>query len=453
MSMNVNARAIISDILWEIYENGEYTHIVLSEALEKYQYLPNVERSFISRTVLGTVERTITIDYIIDCFSKVKVSKMKPFIRNLMRMSTYQIVYMEGVKDYAVCNEAVKLASRRGFSNLKGFVNGVLRTIIREKDGITFPETDTVKKLSVRYSTPEWIVKKWIDAYSEEEAEKILKAQFTDRALTIRCNTVKTDTASLTEKLRNRGIDVTESTLFKEALHIKNYDYLNAVPEFTEGLFSVQDASSMLVCRIAAPVNGNYVIDVCAAPGGKCLHIAEMLGGTGCVDARDVSEHKTELINRNIGRLGISNIKTSVMDAMITDEASVRKADIVIADLPCSGLGILNKKPDIKYRASEEKCRELVKIQKKILAVCSQYVKDGGILVYSTCTLNPEENTGIAEWFAEEYGYAPADIEERVPEALRKYIIRKGCIEIHPDKDSDLDGFFIAAFERRGKKN
>lgn len=449
MNMQVNVRAVALDILLEIYEKGQYTHLVLNEALSKYQYLQGMERSFISRTVLGTVERTITLDYIIDSFSKTKVNKMKPLIRTLLRMSTYQLVYMEGVKDFAVCNEAVKLAMKRGFVSLKGFVNGVLRTISREKNNISYPEgEDVVKNLSVKYSTPEWIVKKWIEAYSVEETIRILGAQFAARPLTVRCNTTKVSPAELTERLIGQGIEVIRNSYFTEALEISGYDYLDKIPEFREGMFSVQDMSSMLVCHVAEPNKDAYVIDVCAAPGGKSLHIAEMLDNTGMVDSRDVSEYKVGLINENISRLGLHNIKTSVRDALNKDSDSIEKADVVIADLPCSGLGIFNKKPDIKYNASEEGCVELAGLQRDILSVCSAYVKKGGLLIYSTCTLNPEENINNARWFAENFDFVQKDISDKIPELLKNRIIDKGCIEIHPDSDNNFDGFFIAAFER-----
>ena len=450
MNTQVNIRAVVLDILLEIYEKEQFSNHVLSDALAKYQYLQGMERSFISRVVLGTVERTITLDYIIDMFSKTKVNKMKPLIRSLMRMSTYQLIYMEGVKDFAVCNEAVKLAVKRGFAPLKGFVNGVLRTISREKNNITYPNgDDTVKNLAVKYSTPEWIVNKWLEAYSYEETVNILEAQYADRPLTIRCNTTKITPSDLAKALRKRDIKVNEDTVFPEALEISDYDYLDKIPEFNEGMFSVQDLSSMMVCHIAQPEKDSYVIDVCAAPGGKSLHIAEILDNTGMVDSRDVSEYKVGLINENIKRLALNNIKTSVKDALQKDSEAVGKADLLIADLPCSGLGIFNKKPDIKYNASEANCKELAKLQRDILSVCADYVKTGGTLIYSTCTLNPEENIENAKWFEKEFPFKLKNIVDNVPLQLRNRIIEEGCIEVHPDKDNNFDGFFIAAFERK----
>lgn len=444
MNMTVNTRSVILDALLEINEKNGYTHIVLSDVLNKYQYLPNVDRSFITRTIMGSVERQITIDYILNLFSKVKVNKMKPVIRNILRMSTYQLVYMEGIKDFAVCDEAVKLATKRGFVNLKGFVNGVLRNIARSKATIELPDD-----LSVKYSTPDWIVKMFIDEFGKDKCEEILQAQYANRPLMIRCNLSKCTSRELAEKLRMQGIKVNEDTILDEALEISEFDYLDKIEEFRNGYFFVQDLSSMLVCHVANVKENDNIIDVCAAPGGKSLHIAEMLNNTGFVDARDVSDKKVSLINQNINRLGLNNVKASVKDARIKDCDSIGKADIVIADLPCSGLGILNKKPDIKYHATMDGCDELSKLQREILSACNEYVKPGGKLVFSTCTINKKENADNVKWFADNYPFEVQNIKELVPKTMHKYIREDGTMQILPDVDNNYDGFFIALLKRK----
>lgn len=450
MNMTVNTRNIILDALIEINEKNGFSHIVLSDVLSKYRFLPGEDRSFISRTILGTVERKITVDYMLNLYSKVKVNKMKPVIRNILRMSVYQLVYMNGVKEFAVCNEAVKLASKRGFATLKGFVNGVLRNILREKENIKFPDKkNEVQYLSVLYSTPEWIVEKWIKDYSFATAEEMLKSQFSNRPLTIRCNTCKCTKEELADRLRNQGITVNDKLCVDEALEISDFDYLEKIKEFCNGDFFVQDLSSMLVCHAAGPKKDNYIIDVCAAPGGKSLHMAEMLAGTGFVDARDVSERKTELINDNIQRLGLKNIKSVVKDARIPDEDAKGRADIVIADLPCSGLGILNKKPDIKYNETPEKCNELSLLQREILRNASEYVKKDGILCYSTCTINKSENEENVHWFINEFPFEIVDIKDRMPENMHRFINEEGMMQIIPDSIGNFDGFFITVLKRK----
>ena len=450
--MQVNTRNVILDILLEVNEKEQYVNLVLSDALRKYQYLSHTERAFISHVVLGSVERKITLDYVIDSFSKVKVKKMKPLIRNIMRMSVYQILYMEGTADFAVCNEAVKLAATRGFSTLKGFVNGVLRNIVRNKQNISYPDRGSSDFLSVKYSVPQWLTDMWLQAYGYENTVSMLDSQFAKRALTIRCNMALTTPDELAERLTNQGISVKRSSHVNEALMISGYDYLEGLAEFNEGLFTVQDASSMLVKYAASPKPGDKVIDVCAAPGGKSLHIAEVIGSEGHIEARDISYAKTALIEENIARMHFNNIDTCVADAMEFDCEWENKADIVIADLPCSGLGILNKKPDIKYHASQEGTEELAKLQRKILGVVSRYVKPGGTLVYSTCTVNPAENTENALHFAGQSGFEIINLKSVIPESIYDCLTEDGFVEIRPGMlDNEFDGFFIAGFKKQEK--
>lgn len=446
----VNVRSIILDMLIQINEENKYSNLVVRAALDKYAYLPHEDRAFMSRVALGTTERKITVDYIIDSFSKISSGKMKPVIRNILRMGVYQIMYMDSVEDYAACSEAVKLSEKRGFGSLKGFVNGVLRNIARNRENIKFPsmEKEPVKCMSVLYSTPEWIVRKWVGYYGCKVTEEILRAQFEDRSLDIRCNTVKISPEELKNRLEARGIRVNRNRYIPEALSIDGYDSLDRIPEFDEGLFFVQDAASMLIASAACPPEDGYVIDLCAAPGGKSTHMAQLIYPGGTVDARDISEAKTCLIEENVRRLGLSNVTVRVSDATMADEASIGKADVVIADLPCSGLGIIGKKPDIKYNASEEGCHELAELQRKILHMASQYVRKGGRLIYSTCTLNREENEENAEWFADNHDYIRDDMEKLMPEGLRGVLIKDNHISVLPG-ESGMDGFFISAFTRK----
>lgn len=457
MKQQVNTRNIILDILLEINEKNQFTHMILSDALKKYQYLSREDRAFISHVVKGCVERLITIDYIINKFSKITTSKMKPVIRNILRMAVYQIVYMEGNADFAACDEAVKLAVRKGFASLKGFVNGVLRNISRNKTQIELPanEGNGIEYLSVCYSTPEWIVAKWINEFGREQTVRMLQAQFAARPLTIRCNTARITAEELAKRLRQRGITVSDNMILPEALAISDYDYLEKIPEFNEGLFFVQDISSMLVCHAAQPQSNSYVIDLCAAPGGKSMHMAEMLAGTGYVEARDVSENKVLKIRENIERLELENVAAIVKDARITDELSIGKADIVIADLPCSGLGILGKKPDIKYNTTPMDCIELVKLQREILKASADYVKPGGVLIYSTCTVNMEENMDNVRWILDNFSFKPDSLDEMLPKSLHSDTTGEGYIQILPgsngesESEEGYDGFFIARFIRK----
>ncbi len=432
MAQSTNTRELILDILIQITRGGEYSHIALKNALDQYQYLEKQERAFIARVVNGTLERMIELDYIIDQFSKVKVSKMKPVIRTILRSAVYQLKYMDSVPASAACNEAVKLAAKRGFGSLRGFVNGVLRNISRNLSDISYPsEEDMLYSFSVRYSVPEWILGQWLAEYGKETVRAMAEEFLKEKPVTVRFHPDRISKEELMRKLKEEGVSVKEDAELPYALHLSGLDYLMKLESFQKGYFQVQDVSSMQVAQWAAPEEGSYIIDVCAAPGGKAIHLAEMLRRTGHVEARDLTEYKIGMIRENILRSGMTNIEAVQMDARLRDEASVGKADIVIADLPCSGLGVLGRKPDLKYKMTQDTQRELVKLQREILSVSAEYVKQGGKLIYSTCTIHKEENEDNAAWFARQF---PEFHLQRERQTL-------------PGRDSG-DGFYIAMFLR-----
>lgn len=448
MTKAINEREIVLEVLLEITEHGMYSHIVLRDVLNKYQYLEKKERSFITRVTEGTLEHMMEIDYILDQFSKVKVKKMKPVIRNIMRSAVYQMKYMDSVPVSAACNEAVKLAVRKGFGSLRGFVNGVLRNVARNLDQIAYP-TEPRQRLSIQYSMPEWILNLWLKAYDSDIVEQMLQAFQRETPLTIRCNLRMVTPKQLKEHLEAEGVTVKVHPYLEYAFHISGFDYLGDLESFQNGEFSVQDISSMLVSELAGPKEGDYVIDVCAAPGGKSLHMAEKLNGSGHVEARDLTEYKVGLIQENIERTGLSNVEAVQQDALIFDETSVGKADIVLADLPCSGLGVLAKKTDLKYKATKEGADSLAKLQREMLKNVQAYVKDEGKLVYSTCTINPAENMDNVHWFLNEYPeFELIDIHGLLCEELQKDVKENGCIQLLPGVHQS-DGFFLACMKKR----
>ena len=465
MTKGTNIRGLALGVLLEVSGGMEYSHVALRNVLEKYQYLEKQERAFLTRLVEGTLERRIWLDYVIDQFSSVKVRKQKPVIREILRLSVYQLQFMDSVPDAAVVSEAVKLAEKKGFRQLKGFVNGVLRNVARNLTELKYPPREqTLSYLSVRYSMPEWIVEDWILAYGEETVKRMLAAFYENRPTTIRVNESRTTPEVLKAKLLRRGVNVSQAPYLPCALQIEGYDYLSALPEFREGLFQVQDVSSMLAVEAAGVKPGDYCIDVCAAPGGKSLYLAEKTGEKGLVDARDLTEYKAELIRENAERLQAENIKVSVRDACVPDKASEGQADVLLADLPCSGLGVLGKKTDLKYRMSREQQQELAALQRKILSVVQAYVKPGGILIYSTCTICQAENEENVRWFLEQYPYEVVSMEDCLPEELlrelsrqqeeksgvgfQKNTVRQGYLQLLPGMQH-CDGFFIAKFRRK----
>lgn len=438
----IDARELAVDILLEIAERGGYSHMVLAQALSKYQFLKKRDRAFVTRVTEGTLEYLIQIDYVIGQYSSVTISKMKPVIRTILRMSVYQILYMDRIPDSAVCNEAVNLAVKRHFQGLKGFVNGVLRAIAREKEVLTFPDD------SVRYSVPPWLLDMWKSDYPEETVRKMLEAFLAKRRFCVRCCLDRAGKQQITDSLARQGVKAENSGFGEGILFLEDVDYPEALEAFQRGWIQVQDLSSAMAVLAADPKNGDYCIDVCGAPGGKSLHMADMLKGTGFVQVRDISDYKVGLIEENILRLGYTNIKATVMDALERDQDSIEKADIVLADLPCSGLGVIGRKPDIKLRITPDDLKALAQLQRDILSVVWQYVKPGGTLVYSTCTINRMENEENASWFGAHFPFEPVNIEGRLGEIIKEDTLKEGYVQLLPGK-YPCDGFFLAVFRRK----
>ncbi len=438
----VNVRELSLSVLLAVEKEGQYSNAALSSVLEKHQYLTKAERGFLTRLTEGTLERQIELDYVIGRFSSVKVTKMKPAIRCILRMGAYQLKYMGSVPPSAACDEAVKLTAKKGFRNLKPFVNGVLRSIGRQIGEIPYPDEKEhpIQALSVRFSLPEWMLRQWAGDYGFAKMERIAEALQREGRICVRVNRLRTTPERLADQLLRRGIVAERAALAEYpgldcAMFLSGVDYLSAIPEFADGLFFVQDLSSMLAAHIAGPKPGDYVIDVCAAPGGKSLHALECMNDAGMVEARDLTGHKVALIEENIRKSGMKRIRAVQQDARVLDEASVGAADLVLADLPCSGLGTLRRKTDIRFRMTREKEESLALLQREILSVACQYVKPGGVLLYSTCTMNRMENEENTAWFLEGHPEFSL-VTER---------------QIFPD-EGELDGFYIAKLLRNRER-
>lgn len=450
MTNGINTREMILEILLQINEEGEHSHIAIRNALSKYQFLPKQERAFVTRVCEGTLEYRIYIDYIINSFSKITVDKMKPPIREILRSAVYQLKFMDRVPDSAVCNEAVKLAQKKGFYNLKPFVNGVLRTVARQMDELEYPsrEKNLVKYLSVKYSMPEPLVLRWLNVYGEETTEKMLADFLEEKSLTVRCRTYLNSVEETCESLRAQGVTVEDAPYLPYAKKISDFNHILALDAFIQGKIMVQDVSSMLVAEIANPSKGDYVIDLCAAPGGKSLHMGDKMEGFGTVDARDVSQYKVDLIEENIHRAGAINVQAKVKDATVFDVDSECQADIVLADVPCSGYGVIGRKPEIKYRSTAQKQEELVILQRNILDKAAEYVKPRGVLIFSTCTIAKEENEENMMWFMNNHPFKLESIDEYIPDELKSETTALGYLQLLPGVHG-TDGFFIARFRRK----
>lgn len=446
----MNIREIILDILLDLEKTDGYANILLAAVLDKYDYLTAQEKAFIKRVTEGTIERRIQLDYIIDTVSKVPVKKMKPLIRQLMRMSAYQILFMDAVPDSAVCNEAVKLAKKRKFTSLQGFVNGVLRNLTKQKDNVAYPdpEKETVSYLSVMYSMPEWLTEHFLQEYTKEIVEKIFASFLEQSPVTLRIeeDMPQAERDKLLASWEKKGAVIKKHPYLPYAVQVQRSDGIRQLAGYEEGLFTVQDVSSMLVVEAADIKKGSTVIDVCAAPGGKSLHAASKLGGTGRVLSYDVTEAKVERLEENRRRMRAENMVTAVGDAGIENKELLCLADVVLADVPCSGLGVIGKKQDIKYHVTPESICEITALQKDILKNAAAYVKPGGILMYSTCTINRMENEEMVRWFCDLFPFEPESMEEYMPEPL-KDAAAKGMLQLLPGIHR-TDGFFFARLRR-----
>ncbi len=441
-------RALALDTLMDLEKNRKLSHVAIRETLMRHQFLARQDRAFYTRLVEGVTERRIYLDYVINQFSKRPVEKCKPLIRNLLRMGAYQILFMD-VPDAAACSEAVKLAKKRHFTGLAGFVNGVLRAVARGKDKISLPDKDKdyLSYLSVAGSAPSWLVDLLLKEYGKEDTERMLLSFLEERPLTIRTCTSRISPEKLRALLEQEGLTVREGDYVKGAFVLEGLNSLNRIAAFRQGYFTVQDESSQLAVEIAGVKEGDLVLDICAAPGGKAFMAADLAGETGRVIARDLTEYKTDLIEENNERLGFASLEVQQWDARKKDESMLARADLVLADLPCSGLGIMGRKNDIKYNLEPDRLSDLVRLQREILAQAWQYVRPGGSLVYSTCTLLKEENEENVDWILKNTPLMATSIEDRLPAKLKGRTGEKGYIQLVPGRDS-CDGFFMALFTR-----
>lgn len=430
-------REKVAQILTDIEKDDTYLQLALKKELDT---LEAKDKGFANELIYGTIKWRLRLDYVLDQFSKTPVKKMKPFIRQLMRMSVYQILFLDKVPASAAINEVVKIMHKRKMSNLSGFVNGVLRNIDRNKSEITYPN------LSVYYSIPEWIITRWMKYYGEMETKAICESLSQRARVCIRINNLKTTKDKVKALLSEEGITVLEEGFLPESLYIHAPNGIHHSPSFKAGLWTVQDESAMLVGHVLGPEKGDEILDVCSAPGGKTVHLAELMQNEGHIIGADVHEHKIELIEKNAKRLGASIVEGKLQDGMLINEDWKEKFDKILLDAPCSGLGIIKRKPDIRYAKDEMAIRDINNIQRKLLKNAINYLKKDGILVYSTCTLTQEENQNMVE-YALSLGLQLDAIPYDMPACLKPYIKDNAYIEILPHV-TDTDGFFMARFRK-----
>ena len=476
-------REAVLEILTGIREQGTYSHIAVKEMLDRCERegMDRRQRAFVKRMTEGVIERRIELDDVLRRYTK-KGARIRPVIRDILRMGIFQILYMDSVPDSAACNEAVKLTKACGKKELAGFVNGIMRTVVREKEaGKLLPASEEGSNaggnrsaegisagpaeaaadpaaLSRKYSMPEWIVSMWREQLGEEETERLLSALLEIRPVSIRfddrCSLA--DREEILEKMRQKGVKVGKGRYLPYCFYLTGTDSISELPGYREGLWTVQDESSMMVAEAAGLEGGETVYDVCAAPGGKSMHCASRLlalesekgegAEAGAVHAFDLSKGKTAQILKNVRRMHLPNVVVEKRDALTQVPEEAGKADVLLCDLPCSGLGVIGRKRDIKYHVTERQLEELADLQKSILRSAVSYLREGGVLIYSTCTINEGENGAIARFIEEELGLSPDPAAGYLPREIPG--IRGNQLQLLPHVHG-TDGFFLARFVKR----
>ena len=457
-------REAVLEILTGIRENGTYSHIAVKEMLDRCERegMDRRQRAFVKRLTEGVIERRIELDDVVRRYAK-KGARIRPVIRDILRMGIFQILYMDSVPDSAACNEAVKLTKKYGKKELSGFVNGLLRSAARDKEAGKLTAVSASQagdpsdkgSLSRRYSMPEWIVSMWQEQLGEEETGKLLGALLEVRPVSVRfddrCSQSRRE--EILAGMAEKGVRVGKGHYLPYCCELTGTDSIQELPGYREGAWTVQDESSMMVAEAAGLSGGETVYDVCSAPGGKAMHCAAKLlasaeteAEAGTVYAFDLSKGKTAQILKNVRRMHLPNVVVGQRDALIPVPGEAGKADVLLCDLPCSGLGVIGRKRDIKYHVTQEQLAELAQLQKSILRNAVSYLKEGGVLIYSTCTINAGENEEIAEFIEKEMGLNPDPLAPYLPEGIPG--IRGNKLQLLPHVHG-TDGFFLARFVKK----
>ncbi|UOY93686.1 16S rRNA (cytosine(967)-C(5))-methyltransferase RsmB [Ectobacillus sp. JY-23] len=443
--MTNNVRELALEGLMQIEKNGAYSNLLLNNIIEKSN-LASKDVGLLTEIVYGTVQRRDALDFYLQPFLRKKV---EPWVKVLLRLSLYQMEFLDRVPAHAVINEAVEIAKKRGHKGIGAMVNGVLRSVQRE--GV--PSLEHIKnpaeRLAIQTSHPQWLVEQWIEAYGFDTAQRICETNLLPPLSTARVNVSKTTVEEVIEMLTAEGVEAERGSLSEDAIQIKRGNVAHT-KAFQEGYVSVQDESSMLVARALGPEQGDYILDTCAAPGGKTSHIAERLLGTGHVVSLDLHPHKVRLIQAQARRLHLTNVEAQALDARkVGEKFQSETFDKILIDAPCSGFGVIRRKPDIKLGKTEADSERLAKIQLDILEAAAPLLKKNGRLVYSTCTIGSTENEDVIQTFLNKHPEYEIDntMQERLPPSLKSYI-GKGDVQILPHYFL-TDGFYIACLRKK----
>ena len=427
------ARNIALKSLYEINTKQAYSNIVLDKFInENREKLSNLDINFISELVYGVVTWKLTLEYIIQKYSKTKIKKMSDWVKNILYLGSYQIIFLDKVPKSAAVNESVNLCKKYNFKSV-GLVNAILRKIEKSDYKELSNITNSITRISLKYSIPEWIVKKFCDEYGEEETANICQNLNLRPNISVRINRLK------------GKVELGEKGILEDFRTITGTKNITKTKEYIEGNITIQDEAAGLSSFVLAPKEGEIVLDACSAPGGKTTYLAELMHNKGMIIAWDIYEERLKQVNQNAKRLGIDIIQTEVHDATKLKEEYVEKFDKILLDVPCLGLGVIRRKPDIKWNRQEEDIKEISDIQFNILKTCSKYLKKNGTLVYSTCSMLKEENDAIIEKFIKEEKFETVNIEEQIPNEFSK-ITTNNMVQFLPSQNHD--GFFITMLKK-----
>ena len=427
------ARNIALKSLYEINIKQAYSNIVLDKFInENREKLSNLDINFISELVYGVVTWKLTLEYIIQKYSKTKIKKMSDWVKNILYLGSYQILFLDKVPKSAAVNESVNLCKKYNFKSV-GLVNAILRKIEKSDYKEISNITNSITRISLKYSMPEWIVKKFCDEYGEEETANICKNLNLRPNIAVRINRLK------------GKVEIGEKGILDDFRTITGTKNITKTKEYIEGNITIQDEAAGLSSFVLAPKEGEMVLDACSAPGGKTTYLAELMHNKGKIVAWDIYEERLKQVEQNAKRLGIDIIQTEVHDATKLKEEYVEKFDKILLDVPCLGLGVIRRKPDIKWNRQEEDIKEISDIQFNILKTCSKYLKKNGTLVYSTCSMLKEENDAIIEKFIKEEKFETVNIEEQIPNEFSK-ITTNNMVQFLPSQNHD--GFFITMLKK-----
>ena len=443
--MFLDAREVALKIINEVVHNNAYANIALAREINRGK-LTDQDRRFITELVYGTIKAKETLDWMISFYINRPIDKIAPVILNILRLGMYQMFFLSKIPVSAACNQAVELTKKYGHLGTVKFVNAVLRNAGRSPEKIVYPDKQKqlVKFLALTYFHPAWLVARWVKRLGAEATEELCRINNVTPLLCLRTNTLKITRTELLVILESEGFVAEPSLWTPEGIICHSSPALSTLKSLRAGLFQIQDESSMLVAHVLGAEPGEFIIDACGAPGGKSTHIGALMHNKGRILSIDIHEHKLALTRENAQRLGISIIETPLLDARTIGTQYFGQADRVLVDAPCSGLGVLRRKADSRWRKEESMLKELPLLQKAILHSAADCVKENGILVYSTCTTEPEENQAVVESFLEER-------KDFVLEQTSSFLPPLGhdgtMVQLWPHIDH-VDGFFIARLQR-----